>query len=39
LIRVVYADGLRVGVNGCHPALDEVHTGAVELIGDLQVGQ
>ena len=38
-MRVVDADGLRVGVDACHPALHELHTGARELIGDLQVGQ
>ncbi len=38
-VGIVDADGLRVGVDAGHPALDEVHTGAVELIGDLQVGQ
>jgi hypothetical protein len=38
-VEIVDADRLRVGVDACHPALDEVHTGAVELIGDLQVSQ
>jgi hypothetical protein len=38
-VGIVDADGLRAGVDAGHPALDEVHTGAVELIGDLQVGQ
>jgi hypothetical protein len=34
-VRVVDADGPRVGVDACHPALHEVHAGALELIGDL----
>ena len=38
-VGIVDADGLRVGVDAGHPALNEVHTGALELIGDLQVGQ
>jgi hypothetical protein len=36
---VVHADGLPVGVDSGHPALDEIHTGPVELLGDLQIGQ
>ena len=38
-VRIVDADGLRIGVDAGHPALDEVHAGARELVGDLQVGQ
>jgi hypothetical protein len=38
-VGIIDADGLPVGVDARHPALDEVHNGAVELIGDLQVGQ
>ena len=37
--RVVDADGACIGVEARHPALDEVHPGAFELLGDLQVGQ
>ena len=38
-VSIVDADGLRIGVDAGHPALDEVHAGALELIGDPQVGQ
>jgi hypothetical protein len=37
--RVIDAHRARVGVDTRHPALDEVHASAGQLIGNLQVGQ
>ena len=36
-VLVVDANGLRIGVDGRHPALDEVHVGTGEPVGNLQI--
>lgn len=39
LVLVVDANGSCIGVDGRHPALDEVHVGTGEPIGNLQIEQ